>query len=47
MDVIGTISSNTDDLKETVLQAGGLGLAVGAALLALRKGWSYFKSLIG
>ena len=45
-DVISTISSNTDDLASTVVRAGGLGVAVAASLLALSRGWAFFKRMI-
>jgi len=45
--VVDTITSSTSDLLPVLLTVGGLGIAVAAGLLAMRKGWGFFAGMIG
>lgn len=44
--VTPVISSATTDLQGTLLATGGAAIGVGAVVLALRKGWKFFKGMI-
>lgn len=46
-DAASTITSATTDLLPQLLTVGGAAVAVGAGVLVLRKGWSFFKKLAG
>lgn len=45
-DVLTTITGATTDLLPTLLSVGGAAIVIGAGILALRKGWGFFKSMI-
>jgi hypothetical protein len=45
-DAASVISTATTDLLPTLLTVGGAGIAVGAGVLILRRGWGFFKGMI-
>lgn len=44
-DPVSTITTATSGLLGDLLQVGGVAIAVGAGILVLRRGWSFFKGL--
>jgi hypothetical protein len=42
---VSTITGATGDLLPQLLQVGGAAVAVGAGVLVLKRGWSFFKGL--
>jgi len=45
-DVSSVITTATADLLPTLLSVGGIAIGVAAGILALRKGWGFFKGLV-
>jgi len=45
-DATSVITTATTDLLPTLLAVGGAGIAVGAGVLVLRRGWGFFKGMI-
>lgn len=41
-----TINSNTGSLQTDLLAVGGTGLGIGVVIYAVRKGWSFFRSMV-
>jgi opacity protein-like surface antigen len=44
--VTPVITSATTDLQTTLLATGGVAIGIGGVVLALRKGWKFFKGMI-
>ena len=44
--VTPVITTATTDLQTTLLATGGAAITIGAVVLALRKGWRFFKGMI-
>jgi hypothetical protein len=44
--VTDTIDSATTGLQGNLLAVGGTGLGVGVVIYAVRKGWSFFRSMV-
>jgi hypothetical protein len=44
--VTPVITSATADLQTTLLATGGVAIGIGGVVLALRKGWRFFKGMI-
>jgi len=44
--VTPVITAATTDLQTTLLAVGGVAIGIGAVVLALRKGWRFFKGMI-
>lgn len=44
-DPVATITTETAGLLGDLLTVGGAAIAVGAGILVLRRGWSFFKGL--
>jgi len=44
--VTPVVTSATADLQTTLLGVGGAAIGIGAVVLALRKGWRFFRSMI-
>lgn len=44
--VTPVVTSATADLQTTLLGVGGVAIGIGAVVLALRKGWRFFKGMI-
>jgi hypothetical protein len=42
---LSTITDATSDLLPQLLAVGGVAITVGAGVLVLRRGWSFFKGL--
>lgn len=42
---LSTITTATADLLPDLLAVGGVAIGVGAGILVLRRGWSFFKGL--
>lgn len=42
---VSTITDATTSLLPDLLQVGGAAIVVGAGLLVLRRGWSFFRGL--
>lgn len=42
---LSVITTNTADLLPQLLAIGGIGVVVGAGLLAFRRGWGFFKGM--
>jgi hypothetical protein len=40
------VTAATADLQATLLAVGGAAIGIGAVVLALRKGWRFFKGMI-
>lgn len=45
--VTPVITAATADLQSTLLATGGAAIGIGGVVLALRKGWKFFKGMIG
>jgi len=44
--VTPVITAATTDLQTTLLATGGAAIGIGGVVLALRKGWRFFKGMI-
>lgn len=44
--VTPVITAATTDLQTTLLATGGAAIGIGGVVLALRKGWKFFKGMI-
>jgi hypothetical protein len=44
--VTPVITAATADLQTTLLATGGAAIGIGGVVLALRKGWRFFKGMI-
>lgn len=44
--VLSTITGATGSLQTDLLGVGGAGLAIGVVIYAVRKGWSFFRSMV-
>jgi len=44
--VTPVITTATSDLQTTLLATGGVAIGIGGVVLALRKGWKFFKGMI-
>lgn len=44
--VTPVITGATADLQTTLLATGGAAIGIGGVVLALRKGWRFFKGMI-
>jgi predicted membrane channel-forming protein YqfA (hemolysin III family) len=44
--VTDTINGATGTLQSNLLAVGGTGLGIGAVIYAVRKGWSFFRSMV-
>ena len=44
--VTPVITTATVDLQTTLLATGGVAIGIGGVVLALRKGWKFFKGMI-
>lgn len=45
-DVTSTITGQTGSLQGDLLAVGGAGLGIGVVIYAVRKGWSFFRSMV-
>jgi hypothetical protein len=43
--VVTAITGATAELLPTLLAIGGIAIAVGAGIFALKKGWGFFKGM--